>query len=196
MSRVKMPAQDSPNPDSFTPDEIKRLLTAAESARDKAIILCLLDTGCRAGEFCAWDRGDVDLSTGGVVVQSAKTKGRKTRVVYLGTRARKAMLKHLRNVDAGQDAPIWVSKTKGRRLNVNGLQQVLQRIGKKAKIVGVSPHKFRRTFAITCLRNGMNVYALARLMGHSSIETLRFYLGLVESDLADAHKRAGPVDHI
>jgi len=128
--------------------------------------------------------------------RSARREGRKARCVCVGRGGRKAMIRRWRSVGAGKDAPVWVSKTKGRRLNVNGLQQVLQRIGKRAGLEGVGPHKFRRTFAIMALRNGMNVYTLARLMGHSSIETLRFYLGLVESDLADAHKRAGPVDHI
>jgi site-specific recombinase XerD len=33
-------------------------------------------------------------------------------------------------------------------------------------------HTIRRTFALNCLRNGMNAYVLARLMGHADITSL------------------------
>lgn len=56
-----------------------------------------------------------------------------------------------------------------------------------------TPHTFRRTFALWSLRGGMNVHALARLIGHADIQVLRQYLALAESDLAAAHA-AAPVD--
>jgi site-specific recombinase XerD len=40
----------------------------------------------------------------------------------------------------------------------------------------------------------MNIYVLARLMGHADISILRQYLALVEADLQDAHKQYGAVD--
>ena len=44
----------------------------------------------------------------------------------------------------------------------------------------------RRTFALSCLHNGMNIYVLARLMGHADITILRQYLPLIEGDLQEA----------
>ena len=49
---------------------------------------------------------------------------------------------------------------------------------------------------LTCLRNGMNIYVLARLMGHSDITVLRQYLALAEVDLQKAHKEFGAVDRM
>jgi site-specific recombinase XerD len=93
MQRVKLPKADRRRPVAFTPDEVKRLLAAAPCTRDRAILLCLLDSGCRASEFTAWTVGDVNLATGTVHVR--QTKSRAEQVVYLGTQARRALLKHL-----------------------------------------------------------------------------------------------------
>jgi site-specific recombinase XerD len=38
------------------------------------------------------------------------------------------------------------------------------------------PHRFRRTFALLSLRNGMNVYARQRIIGHAGLFVLRRYL--------------------
>jgi site-specific recombinase XerD len=40
----------------------------------------------------------------------------------------------------------------------------------------------------------MNIYVLAKLMGHSDITVLKQYLDLVEDDLATAHQKFGPAD--
>jgi site-specific recombinase XerD len=63
-------------------------------------------------------------------------------------------------------------------------------------VAGCQAHNLRRTFAIECLRNGMNVFILAKLMGHSDISVLRPYLALVEHDLQAAHAKASPVDKL
>ena len=61
---------------------------------------------------------------------------------------------------------------------------------------GVHPHKLRRTFAVTCLRGGMDVYTLARLMGHSDIATLRHYVASIGDELQAAHGKVSPVDRM
>ena len=45
-----------------------------------------------------------------------------------------------------------------------------------------------------CLRNGMNVFVLAKLRGHVVSSQLRSYLDLVEHDLDAAHQCYGLVD--
>lgn len=82
MKRVKLPKADRRKPDAFTPEQVRRLLAAATTNRDRAILLCLLDTGCRASEFVAWNVGDVNLMTGTVRVVQAKSRSERT--VYLG----------------------------------------------------------------------------------------------------------------
>ncbi|NLF02023.1 MAG: site-specific integrase, partial [Anaerolineales bacterium] len=57
-------------------------------------------------------------------------------------------------------------------------------------------HSFRRAFALACLRNGIDVYSLQRLMGHADLSVLRRYLAQTEADLQQAHAQGGPVDRL
>ena len=63
MRKIQMPKMDKPILPAFAPQDVRTLLTACETTRDRAILLCLLDSGCRAAEFAALDVGDVDVAT-------------------------------------------------------------------------------------------------------------------------------------
>ena len=167
MRRVKMPRTGKEILPAFTAQDVQDLLEACLNSRDKAIVLCLLDTGVRAREFLALNLGDVDLATGAVQVRQGK--GGKGRVVYLGAKSRQMLQRYLRR---RQDADhltvtsaLWTTRS-GNRLRLSGLRQVLRRLGERSG-VHCHPHRFRRTFALWSLRAGMDVYSLQRLMGHA-----------------------------
>lgn len=69
-------------------------------------------------------------------------------------------------------------------------------MAQRARVEGVSPHSLRRTFAIFHLRNGVDLYTLARLMGHEDIATLKVYLDLADADAAEAHRRYTLIDEL
>lgn len=195
MRKVKMPRLDKRILPALSPDDVKRILNVCETPRDAAVVLCLLDTGLRASEFCALDVADVDLKTGAVQVR--RGKGGKGRVAFLGAKARKALLKYLMTRgEVKPDEPLWLSENTGARLTHHGLRLLLRRLGQRAGVEHCNPHTFRRTFALWSLRAGMNVYALQQIMGHSDLSILRRYLALVEQDLAEAHRKHGAVDNM
>ncbi len=194
MKRVRMPKLDNPILPAFTPEEVQALLDACLISRDKAIVFVLLDTGVRARELLALDVGDVDLTTGAVMVRQGK--GGKDRIVYLGAKTRQALQRYLRrrqDVSMGASSPLWVSRSGG-RLKLAGLRQVLRRLAERSGVEHCHPHRFRRTFALWSLRAGMDIYSLQRLMGHADLDMLRRYLAQVEGDLRTAHHKFGAVD--
>ena len=195
MDKVPMPRIDRRILPSFTEGEVVRLLHACQTVRDEAIVLCLLDTGCRASELVGLDGADVDLASGELRVRHGK--GRKDRIVFLGQRARARLADYYAACGTpNEHAPVFASQTRGKRLTPSGLHQLLKRLGTQAGVGHCAPHTFRRTFAIWCLRNGMDIFRLARLMGHADISVLRQYLYLVKDDLRLAHAQFAIVDRL
>jgi integrase/recombinase XerD len=167
--------------------------------RDEAIILTLLDTGLRASELCALTLADLDLKAGKLQVRHGVmggAKGGKGRQVYIGKITRKAIWRYIssRGTVVNPDAPLFICQL-GFPFNKDSLRQLLGRIGKRANIHKVFPHKFRHTFAITYLRSGGDVFTLQALLGHSSLDMVRHYAQIAQIDVEKAHQKASPADN-
>jgi integrase/recombinase XerD len=160
--------------------------------RDSAILLALVDTGCRASEFLGIDVGNLNLIEGDI--QILQGKGGKCRTVYLGRKCRRNVRKYLKTrKELNPHSPLWVTHD-GYRLTYSGLRQIIRRRAEDARIETPGIHDFRRCFAIEYLRNGGDIFTLQRILGHSSLEMVKRYLALVNADCETAHRKASPVD--
>ena len=160
--------------------------------RDRAILLALLDTGCRAQEFLDLCNHDVDLATG--VCQVRRGKGGKTRSVFLGETAPDALRGYLELRRAHDPlTPLWATRG-GTRLSYSGLREIVRRRARRAEVPAPSLHSFRRAFALACLRSGCDLITLQRMLGHSSLAVVSRYLRQVDDDLLRAHRTHAPVD--
>lgn len=168
------------NPNSFT------------GARDRALILSLLDTGARAGEAVAVNIEDLDLPKGQILIRSGK--GRKPRLVFIGQKTRKAirMYLQLRN---DTDSALWVTIS-GHRIRYGGIREIILRRSADAGINPPNLHSFRRQFALSMLRSGVDVFSLQRLMGHADLQVLRRYLAQTDQDGKHAHDLGCPVEKL
>ena len=179
--------------------------------RDKAILIVLVDTGIRASELCALTMADYDPKVGQLVVRHGK--GDKLRILPLGDRALDAIDDYL---DARKRAPVGKRQRPGREarraelkpddpLFVTGTGSPLERYellnmitlcAQRAEppVANANCHRFRHTFAINYLRKYPNVYTLQRVLGHSTLDTVRLYLQLSEVDVHLAHRTASVAD--
>jgi integrase/recombinase XerD len=160
--------------------------------RDRALLLALLDTGCRARELLSIDLADVNHITGEVIIRQGK--GRKDRTVFLSKKTRKAVRTYLKYRRDAEPALFVTDELD--RLQYDGLRQIVRRLSDKAGIIPPSLHSFRRAFALNALRAGMDVYSLQRLMGHADLQVLRRYLNQTDADLQEAHTKFSPVDRL
>jgi site-specific recombinase XerD len=115
----------------LSPDKFKRVLAAARSGRhpqrDTAMLLALLDLGCRASELVKLDVGDVDLGTGAVLIRH--DEGEKDRVGLLYGEACSAIQEYLtQRGDASATESLWLSDY-GERLTVRHVAHLLQCFG-------------------------------------------------------------------
>jgi site-specific recombinase XerD len=199
MRKVPPPRVEVPPLEPVALDALRAMLATCEpksfhGERDRAIMMFLLDSGCRRAEFQALNIGNVDIKTGSVLI--VRGKGGKSRTTFIGAKTRRALSKYLRCRPKAQDGdPLWVT-SQGTRLSYQGLREILRRRARQANVDEPSLHSFRRGFAISALRSGCDLITLQRMLGHTSLAVVSRYLKQVDGDLQAAHEKVGPVDHI
>ena len=164
----------------LTRDEISRLFAMADSTRDRALLLVILDCGLRLGEVANLRRLHV---RDGWLVVSGKTGGRQVPVsnelaVLLGT--------------LGTTEYLWIGRQGP--LTREGIMLIYRRLFARAGITGskTGPHTLRHTFGTFYIREGGGVRQLQQIMGHSRIETTMIYVHLAGNDVASDHAIHSP----
>lgn len=152
--------------------------------RDRAILLLLLDTGLRASELCRLTVKDIDLQNAAITVRPFMSgiKSR-PRIIPIGNVAKKALWRYLtvRNTEYKGDE-LFFSR-EGHPLHRDSLRKLLVRLGERAGVPNVHPHRFRHTFAIQYLRNGGDIFTLQRILGHTTLSMVQHYLALAQAIL-------------
>jgi site-specific recombinase XerD len=114
--------------------------------------------------------------------------------VFLGAKSRKAIRVYLKS--RSDNLPdLWITDRGNKKLKYMGLRSVIVRRSEQAGVRAYGLHAFRRQFAITMLRAGVDLATLARLMGHASLSVLMRYLKQLPEDMRKAHRDARPVDN-
>lgn len=80
-------------------------------------------------------------------------------------------------------------------LNKRTVQENIQNYGKMAQIIGVrvSPHTFRHTMAKFYIMNGGDIFTLQQILGHSTLDMVRYYVELFGTDIKEQHKKYSSV---
>ena len=173
-------------------DDTLRRLVDAGSTRDRAIVLLMLDTGLRLSELAGLRPCDL-RPDGSMKVMG---KGARERIVPVGGVARQALVRYLRLADVADTSAIFRARGGG-ALGARGVQQVFKRLKARAGIPGrCSPHILRHTFARAYLVNGGDAFSLQRMLGHSTLDMVKRYVALADTDLAARHRTASPADRL
>ena len=191
---VRLPPQP---PKALADEDMVRLLERlpAESIRDRAIVLFLIETGCRVGGLCSLTLSALDLPNHRATVIE---KGSRGRFVYF-TEMTTETLMLWRDVRPMVDTDALFITAGGKPMTPNSVRMLLQRLGKRAGVKGrINAHSFRHAFARNFLRNGGNLAVLGRLLGHSpgSPVTARFYAVFDDRELQEFHEQYSPLAHM
>lgn len=189
--RVKGVAQVRPAIAALDGRGLGRLLAALEGPdwqdlRNVALVNVLARAGLRISEALALELSDLDLRprSGGLLVRQGK--GSKQRTVPLAVEARNALAAYLAVRPAAPTPALFISRT-WRRLEPRAVQLLLTEAAARGRVgQRVTPHLLRHTFATRFLeRNGGDIATLARLLGHSNIQTTTRYLHPSQERMAE-----------
>jgi len=159
--------------------------------RDLAILELIYSSGLRLSELLRVNYQDLDIHPTSLPIIG---KGKKTRLVPVGTKAREAISRWLtiRSQFANPTEEALFVSQKGSRLTPRQVQQRLQRWGQRYGTQHLHPHMLRHAFASHLLESSHNLRAVQELLGHSSISTTQIYTHLDFQHLAEVYDQAHP----
>jgi integrase/recombinase XerC len=189
---VRGPKQARPLPGTFEKDALVAALDGADAQatqpRAQALAELLYSSGLRLAELQSLRWQDFDA---GLTEVRVTGKGRKTRLVPVGEKARQA-LAALRPDPLDPGAPVFVGRS-GRPLSRTAIAQGLKRWGRAAGLAGrIHPHRFRHAFATHLLEESADLRAVQELLGHANLATTQVYTHLDFERLAKVYDAAHP----
>lgn len=162
-AEMKLPEEG----DLVTEKDIETLINVANHPRDKALISCLYESGCRIGEIASLQIKNIIFDEYGTVMAvQGKTGSRKIRLVfstpYLATWLQNHPLRE------SKEAPLWINigtKNHQKPLEYNAIRAQLRKLFKRAKIdKKANPHSFRHARA-TYLANHLTEFQMNQYFG-------------------------------
>ena len=181
--KIKVPKPPKKNVHVLSSAEIQYLLDSVKcsvpwlTARNKAIIALMLDSGLRQNEVCILVKKGLDFDRSALQVTG---KGCKDRLVPLGYIS-KMLLEDYLSQCPYKDLDYVFCGRMGNQISRNAIKVFMNRLKHQIPF-DISSHKLRHNFATNfCIDNyrrtgNTGVYDLSILMGHESIETTRIYL--------------------
>jgi site-specific recombinase XerD len=161
--------------------DVKLLIRAARSRRDRVMIETLYAGGLRISELVGLSWADViervhaQRGSATTVQLSVTGKGGRVRQVLLPQIVGASLL-GLRG-DSGANDPIFASHKGGRRLTERTVGYMLKRAARRAGIAEtVSPHRLRHAHGSHALDRGATLAEVQSTLGHANVATTSGYL--------------------
>jgi len=165
-----------------------------EPLKWRALVLFLIDSGCRRGEVAGLKWEEIDFKTGKVNIcrnaQYTKEKG-----VYIGTPKSNKSREIIINAPVLQVLKEWkrqqtltyfgqgkstdgycFTQNEGELMNPNTITEYIRNFGKRYNLPGMHPHTLRHTMATLSIIQGADVVNISKKLGHCNPSvTLNIY---------------------
>ena len=188
----------------LTKDELVRILNTAQSGdqlskgqqkfqkitakRDFALLSLFLGTGIRVSECVGMNLNDVDFENNAFIVTR---KGGNQVVLYFSPEVADALADYIeerRQIETlpGSEEALFLSLQR-KRITQRAVQNLVKKYAAVAAPLKpkISPHKLRSTYATNLYNETGDIYLVADVLGHSSVDTTRKHY----ADMTDARRR-------
>lgn len=183
MLRIKKIKADKIIKKPFSDTDVEKIRSSCKNIKEKALVEFLLTTGCRVSEVSALTIDNVDFIKNEAVVYG---KGAKERKVYISDRAMYWLKKYIESRGI-LNVNLFLNRNKEGMTKQN-IEVMVKKIGQRAGVENVHPHRFRRTFATNAINKGMKIQNVQAILGHSSLDTTMLYCSVNEQNVKMEHK--------
>lgn len=172
----------------LTEEEVERFLfyLEKETGRNRVIGYVLLYTGLRVSELVNVKLTDINYLTNTLLIRG---KGGKLREVPLRSDVLESIQKYIlgeRCTTKFTASEYLLISQRADKLHRDTIRKWLEIVGKKLKI-HIHPHMMRHTFCTRLLRNGVDISIVAKLAGHSSVNTtMKYYINVSKKEKKSA----------
>lgn len=171
---------------AFTDEDLTMLKDNCSTIRDLAIVDLLSSSGIRVSELVNLKIQDIDFDNQECIVMG---KGSKERKVYFDS-ITKIHLRAYIDSRLDDNESLFVSIIKPHsKLLISGVESMLKKLSKKAKVDLVYPHRFRRTLATKAIDKGMPIEQVQALLGHSKIDTTLMYAIVSQNNVRTSYRK-------
>ena len=168
---------------SITEEQPDILLKAAESQRDKCIVILLFDSGLRLNELCAIKPSDIDWGNNTIRVV---VKGNREAKGAFTSRTASLLQQHL--AANGYDTLFGMKP--------RGMQDMLTRLSQKVGFP-CNAHSFRRGFACHLHKRGLSTLSIMNLGRWSSLDMVtRYTRSITFDDCLELYKEVTESDTV
>ncbi len=193
---IRAPKNPKKLPHCLDTDQVARALEAPAcdwlQQRDRAMMELLYSSGLRLAELVSLDIHDIDLAEAEARITG---KGRKTRVVPVGARAKSALdawLTERQKHCLAEQTALFINRT-GSRLSTRSVQQRMRQWSSRHGLdLRLHPHALRHSFASHLLESSGDLRAVQELLGHANLSTTQVYTHLDFQRLAQVYDSAHP----
>ncbi len=172
----------------------KRVLSSIcknkHAIRNKAAFMIGLYAGLRAKEIAALKISDVAESNGAIKAEMKLTtvqcKNSKSRTIPISKKLAVALTELLAvNINTRPIAPL-IQSQKQQQFTARGMTQMLSEVFNKANLSNCTAHSLRRSFITRLANNAINLRAIQKMSGHSSLANVQIYIDVSEEQLENA----------
>jgi integrase/recombinase XerC len=120
-------------------------------------------------------------------------KGRKERIVPVGTKAIEALNVYLKRRGDLEGRESLFINSRGKRLTTRSVGRLIKRYTRNSGIFrNISPHSLRHSFATHLLDAGADIREIQEMLGHVSLSTTQRYIHLSPGKLMEVYDKAHP----
>lgn len=200
MKRIRQLRNNRQSKAFLSDEDLKKLLSKFDKSyftehRDYVMIMLMLDSGMRLGECSTLLVSDLELGRKRINLRAEETKGRKDRTVYFSPKTETVLRRWLQFKDRYVESDyLFPVKEHGGSIGVGNFENNFKRYINRAGLnEEYCPHCLRNNFAKRCLMNGMDIFTLSKILGHSSVTvTEQAYLDLTDDDISRQYHKASP----
>ena len=196
--KIKLIKADKKIKETYSDHELRLLLDKPNMKdfaeyRNWVTVNFLLATGVRVGEFVNIRVGDILMDE--AIVRIRHGKSRRERHLPLSKTITKVLMEYL-SIRNGEADDYLFCNAYGGKFDENSCKHAISKYNKVRGVNKTSLHLFRHTFAKNWILNGGDIFRLQKVLGHSSIETVREYVNMFSDDLKRNFDNFNPLETI